>query len=175
MCRISDGFYKGLEGLHGCVCNTGVAVSEMAEENIQGMIYYIKHFKRIFHTCKNAYVDLDRFRTTYHQRHTEESHKDPEVVSAVDPKDCPNTLETVEDYIRRFRGVDGKPLSYRLRDDLIAPVAASDPTYRANGIYYFTHDEEMIADGSILSGPVMLGSEPEAVRPFMDFSLQTEL
>ena len=31
----------------GGVSNPEVAVSEMAEENLQGMNYYIKHFKRI--------------------------------------------------------------------------------------------------------------------------------
>ena len=67
----------------------------------------------------------------------------------------------MEDYIRGFYGVDGQPLSYGLREDLIAPVAASDPTYRANGSDYFTHDEEMIARGSILSGPAALGTDPE--------------
>ena len=37
------------------------------------------------------------------------------------------------------------PISYGLRDDLIAPVFASDPMYRANGSKYFTYDEKMIA------------------------------
>ena len=52
--------------------------------------------------------------------------------------------------------------------DFIAPVAASDPTYCSNGIKYSTHDEEMIARRSILVGPAVIGSDPEAVRPFTD-------
>ena len=40
------------------VFNPGVAVSEMDEANLQGMIYYINHFKRIGHTCTHADVDL---------------------------------------------------------------------------------------------------------------------
>ena len=62
----------------------------------------------------------------------EEAHKDPEVVPTVNPKDCPKNLETVEEHIRGFQGVYGKPISNILRDDFLAPVAASDPTYRAD-------------------------------------------
>ena len=75
----------------------------------------------------------------------EEAHKDSELVPTVDPKDWSKTLETVEEYIRGFKVVYGQPLSYGLRDGLIAPVSASDTMYRANGSKYFTHDEEMNA------------------------------
>ena len=36
----------------------------------------------------------------------------------VDTKDWPNTLETLVDHIKVFRGVGGHPLSYCLRDNL---------------------------------------------------------
>ena len=62
-----------------------------------------------------------------------EAHKDPEVVPTVVPMDCPKTLEKVEEYTRGFCGVDGQPLSYGLRDNLIAPVAENNTAYRANG------------------------------------------
>ena len=60
------------------------------------------------------------------------------------------------------------PLSYGLRDDFIAPVASSDPTYRDTGSEYFTHNEDMISRGSILSGPALLGTEPEEIGTFSD-------
>ena len=53
-----------------------------------------------------------------------------------------------------------------MRDDLIVLVSASDPTYRANGSKYFTHDEEIFSLGLIFSGPVVLGTDPKAVRLF---------
>ena len=90
------------------------------------------------------------------------------MVPTVDPKYWPNNFETVEEYIRGFLGVDGQPLSYGFRDYLEPPAAASDPTYRANGSKYFTHDKEIIACGLILSGPVVLGSDPEAFGPFTE-------
>ena len=62
----------------------------------------------------------------------EEDHKEPKVVPTVDPRYCTKTLENMEEYIRGFRGVYGKPLSYGLSEDLTAPVSAHDPMYRAN-------------------------------------------
>ena len=72
----------------------------------------------------------------------------------------------MEEYIRGFCGVDGQLLSYGLRDVLEPPAAASDPTYCTNGSNYFTHNEEMIACGSILGSPAVSVSNPEAVGPF---------
>ena len=92
------------------------------------MIYYIKHLKSIGRTCTHVDFELSKVRVVYHQQDMEEAHKDPEVVPTVNPRDWPKTLETVEEYIRRFCGVGGQPLSYGLRYDFIAPVAASDPT-----------------------------------------------
>ena len=61
------------------------------------MIYYIKHLKRIGRTCTHANVEINKVRAMYHQRDMEEAHKDPEVLPTVYQKDCPKTLETVEE------------------------------------------------------------------------------
>ena len=45
-------------------------------------------------------------------------------------------------------------------------ASASDPTHRSNDSKFFTHDEEMISCGSILSGPAVLGSDPEDFEQF---------
>ena len=162
--KFVEGIWRVLRnpgGTTGGVYNTGVAVSEMTEAILQLIIYYIKSFKSIGRTCTHADTDLSKFRAVYHQRDMEESHKDPKVVPTVDPRDWPKTLETVEEYIRGFHGVDVQPLIYGLRDDLIALVVTSYIMYRGNGSKYFTQDDEMIAQGFILSGPVVLGTDPE--------------
>ena len=56
------------------------------EANLQGIIYYIKHFKRTGRICMHADVELSKVRAIYHQRDMEESRKDPEVVPTVYPK-----------------------------------------------------------------------------------------
>ena len=45
-------------GTTGEVYNPGVAVSAIAEANLQGMIYFIKHFKSIGPTCTQVDVEL---------------------------------------------------------------------------------------------------------------------
>ena len=105
----------------------------MDEANLQEMIYYIKNFKSIGCTCTHADIELSKVHAMYHQWEMEKNHNNPDVAPTVNPRDCTNTLETVEEYIRVFCGVYRQPLSYGLRDDLVAPVAAYDPMYRANG------------------------------------------
>ena len=124
-----------------CVSNNLVAVPAMAEVNLQGMIYYIKQFKRIWRTCTHVDLDLSKVRDIYHQRDMEEYHKNPEVVPTVNPREWPKTLETLEEYTRGFHGVYGQPIIYELGDDLIALVDAYDTTYYGNVSKYFTHDE----------------------------------
>ena len=82
------------------VSNPGVEVSAMDKANLQGMIYYIKHFKRIGRMCTYTDVELSKFCTIYHQRDVEEVHKYLKVVPNFNPRDCPKTLKTMKDYIR---------------------------------------------------------------------------
>ena len=79
-------------GNTGVVYNPWFEVSEMAEANLQGMIYFIKNFKRVGRICTHANVDLAKVRTIYHQRHMEYSHKEPQGVPTIDTKGRTNTL-----------------------------------------------------------------------------------
>ena len=93
-------------GTTGGMSSPEVSVSVMAEENLQGMIYYIKYFKIIGRTYTHADIEIYKVRAMYHQRDMEEVHKDPEVLPTVNPREWPKTLETVEEYIRGFLVVD---------------------------------------------------------------------
>ena len=84
-----EGLFRVLRspgGTTGGVPNTGVAVSEMAEANLQRIIYYIKTFKRIGCTCTHANVDIYKVRAMYPKRDMEESQKEPEVVPNINTK-----------------------------------------------------------------------------------------
>ena len=111
----------------------GVAVSAMAESNLQRRINYIKHFKRIGRTCIHTDVELSEVLQIYYNRYMEYAHKQPELLHTIYPREFPRTLETVEECVRGFCGVYEKPLRYGLRKDLAYTVYASDPTYCANG------------------------------------------
>ena len=69
----------------------------MDEANLQEMIYYIKNFNSIGCTWTHAKVGLAKVHAMYHQRDMEEDQKEPEVVTTINTKDWPKTLETVEE------------------------------------------------------------------------------
>ena len=74
-----EGLVQGLHrpgGTTGGVSNPRVSVSVMDEANLQGMIYYIKHIKRIGRICTHDDVELAKVRAMYNQGDMEESHKD---------------------------------------------------------------------------------------------------
>ena len=52
LCQVLQRPGGNIEG----VSNPGVSVSAIAKENLQGIIYYIKHFETIGRTCMHAYV-----------------------------------------------------------------------------------------------------------------------
>ena len=57
--------------------NPGVLVSSMSEANLQDLLYCIKHFNRIGHTCKHSVVEINKVHALYHQRYMKEAHKAP--------------------------------------------------------------------------------------------------
>ena len=48
--------------------------------------------------------------------------------SKVNTNNWPKTLEGVEEYLRTFRGVNGAPLSYVVRKQLVPTAKSDDPS-----------------------------------------------
>ena len=69
---------KSVEGLCQVLRNPGgtiwvlsnnwITVSGIDEARLQGIIYYIKYFKRIGRTCMHADFDPAKFRVIYHRQ-----------------------------------------------------------------------------------------------------------
>lgn len=144
----------------------GVKVSAQAEENLQGMVYLIRHHKRVCRTVDFADVTLDKVLKLERQREFEAAHTNPSSEPTIDSKDWPKTMELVVEWIGGFRGVDGHPLSYVIRDLLVPPGQNSDPTVGEANSEYLTYDEELIARGKIIDGTVAAGADPEKDGPF---------
>ena len=68
----------------------------------------------------HANIDLSKVLAMYHHQDMEVPHKDPEGGPTFYPRDWPKTLKMLKEYIRGFHRIYGKPLSYGLRDDMIA-------------------------------------------------------
>ena len=153
----------GTTGAAGAA-DPGVKVSARAEDNLKLVIYYVKHQDRVSRTTDIARITLVAIRRLVKQQETEKNHTDPDSPPTIDADDWPKTMEAVEEYLRQFRGVDGTPLSYVVRQNLRPVGAALDPATN-----YPTLDEEIIARAPILE-PTAVGNvaELEANGPFVD-------
>lgn len=145
------------------VADPGTKVSARAEDNLKLAVYYVKHQDRVSRNVNVGSITLAAVRKLVKQRETENSHTDPDT-PAIDSKDWPKTIEAVEEYLRQFRGINGVPLSYVVRKDLIPTTAANDPSTN-----YSTLDEEMIARAPILeAGAAGTLDDLEKNGPFVD-------
>ena len=81
-------------------------------------------------------MELTQVCKLYHQHDMDESHKEPNVVPTAKPKDWPNNLEMVVEYISGFSGADGHPINYCLRYDLVLMAELTNPTVGANDSTY---------------------------------------
>ena len=140
----------------------------MAETNLKGMVYFLKHKQRISHALVFGDVVLADGRWLYSQRGMEQAHKDLQQVPTVNTKDWPSTMELVVTYIDGHCGVDKHPLGYVIRDELIPTAEGDDPTVRAVGSTYFSHDDELRARAKIIDGVIDSGTNGEVVGPFTD-------
>jgi len=138
-----------------------------AEENLQAMVYFIRHHKRACRPVTHADVTLEKSLKFVRQRDTEAAHTETLEPPTIDTKDSPKTLEEVVECIGSFRGVDGNPLSYGLREKLVPKVSATNPTVGKANLEYLTNDEDLIARGRIIKGGVA-AADPEANGTFRD-------
>ena len=113
-------------------------------------------------------ITLVKVQYMYHQRDMESKYGDPTVVPTVYSKDWPQNLEATVEYIRGFRGVDGNPISYVIRQDLFPELAAQDPIRGTIGSKYFTIDEDMISRGPIIEGTEVAGTDHDNLDPFIN-------
>ena len=76
----------------GVSANNGAAVLVMAATNLQEMLYFINHPKRVGRILNYDYVALIKVCKLYCQHEMEEAHKNPDFVPAIDPKYRPSNL-----------------------------------------------------------------------------------
>ncbi len=132
--------------------NRGFKVSAVAQGNVTNMCYYLRHMTIRVNRPNTGYlqVTLDNIFKMKSQRQLEEAHVDPTTHPVADFKDLPKTKETIEEYLRAFRGVEKSSLGYVTRDNLFPPDTADDPVWSAAGSRYDNIDDEMIARMKII-------------------------
>ena len=106
----------------------GMKVSARSYENINLEIYYPNHQERVSCAVNVGYIMLANICKLNNQGETEKNHTDPELPQEIDTRGWTTTMESMEEYIHQFHGVNGASLSYTVRKDLNPVCEADDPS-----------------------------------------------
>ena len=96
-------------------------------------------------------MTLDLIFSLKSQTQLEEGHKDPPTLPTANCKDLPKTKETIEEYIRAFRGVEKSSLGYVIHEDIFPPAAITNPVWGTAGSRYDSIDNKLIARMRIIN------------------------
>ena len=124
----------------------GVAIPSLAQERFKLSVFAIKHLKRVSREVKLDLITRKDVHELCQQRQMELSFVNKTDGYAIATfKDLSKTFEWVHEQLEHCRGVNGVPLAYVTRPDLIPKRDADDPAGR-----YPSLDAEMIACAPIL-------------------------
>lgn len=128
-------------GIGPTMANPGVQIGHLHVKRLKMLRFYIVHLRRIQRSFTAAGATLAQLTNVYalHEQEDEEAEiKDlPDKLVSVDK--VRYTLDNIDNYIIKKRGVSGAPLAYVVREDVALPLAADDP-----GFGLPSHAEEMI-------------------------------
>ena len=135
-----------------------------AEINLILDVYFVKHKDRVSRDVTFINLMLAVVGKLFDQREMEEDSTEGLVTTpTIHTKDWLKTLEGIKDYLRTFRGINGTPLLYVVRKQLV-PTSAEE--YPSNG--YDAIDEEIIARAPILVVVTVVTTVSlESNRPFI--------
>ncbi len=170
-----SGFIKSMRRPGGDSAN-GETVSYMAELNFKHLLFFLRHKKRTNRSVSASNITVTAINALNRQQEFEASSKEDSKEPALphlDPEDWSLTAENVMHWLSQYRGVEGAPLSYVIREELRVPGEAVDPTYGDADSVYASHDEELVARSSILkklTGAALTKSDEqlEKAGPFTD-------
>ena len=92
-------------------------------------------------------ITLDNVPLFREKKESEKEHKDPVVSQVIDAKNWPQTMESLEEYLRGNIGVKGVPLSYVVRSkEAVAPSLDAPETS------FLSAEYEMVARAPIIEG-----------------------
>jgi hypothetical protein len=87
------------------------------------------------------------------QEQLERNHEEPTIVPTIDFEDWAKTMDSLEQWVRGHRGVDGSSLGYVTRkpENLFPSAAANDPPTGAADSIHMSHDNEVVARHRIIN------------------------
>ena len=118
-----------------------------AENNLKLARFFLKNKVRTGRMAVATNITLDNMRLLSELKESEKEHKDPVISPAIDAKNWPKTMESLEEHLRGHIGVKGVPLSYVVRfKEAVAPSLDEPETS------FSSAEDEIIACAPILEG-----------------------
>lgn len=112
--------------------NPGTPIGYVFEKRLKMLRYYRLHLQRIQRPFDDTTATLARLANVYALKEEEDLEDDDDVrlpTKLTDINKVRMTLEDIDDYLNRKRGISGVPLTYSVRADVALPDAGDDPGF----------------------------------------------
>lgn len=119
-------------GQPALIPNPGTPVGYVLEKRLKMLRYYLLHLQRIQRSFESATATLVCLANVYALKEEEDNDEDgdinlPSKLTTIDKVRV--TLEDIDDYLNRKKGISGVPLAYVVRPDIALPDMADDPGF----------------------------------------------
>ena len=105
--------------------NPRIPVSLHAENNLQLMCNLLQHMKQTSRTITSQTITVARVCTLHDHRCWEQDHEDLEPPE-INSKDCPRTIKSINERLKRCLSVSKTPLAYVICEEEEVPDQAND-------------------------------------------------
>ncbi|KAI2496192.1 hypothetical protein MHU86_18331 [Fragilaria crotonensis] len=110
LCRVlrkPGGMIPGVGAGAAQVQNPGVQVNQRAEGHLKLLAFYLRHQARVSREVNAPDITLESIRSVRELREFESTYKTPtDNVPAINAKDWPKTMESIEEYLRSYLGTE---------------------------------------------------------------------
>lgn len=119
-------------GQPAMIPNPGTPIGYVLEKRLKMLRYYRLHLQRIQRPFDDADATLVRLSSVYTLKEEEDNDEDDDVklpakLASIDKVRM--TLNDIDDYLIRKKGISGVPLAYIVRPDVPLPDIADDPGF----------------------------------------------
>lgn len=114
--------------------NPGTPIGYVFEKRLKMLRYYRLHLQRIQRPFDDLEATLVRLASVYALKEEEDLEDDDDVrlpTKLTDINKVRMTLEDIDDYLNRKRGISGVPLAYVVRAEVALPADVDDPRFGA--------------------------------------------
>jgi len=131
----------------------GVTVSTHGRSNFKLLCHMVRHYRRTGRTLTAAEIEQGQVQHFRQSKLTEQSHENPDTTLRLIETDTEHITQYIEqfpEHLALYKGTDGHPLSYVIREVEEVPDAGDDPMFGEDDSNYNTIEDELISRGALM-------------------------